>query len=132
MAVGNPDTALVIFLYKECDNYQYDNQREEYGRWNLERESLSLLYGVLFQHKPDRQVRLDQINKNALSFIEEARSVVLSDYNEYKFVSESLEVDYLFRLKDEMLKGILQKMVGDSAVSSQERGAIENVLREWL
>ncbi len=131
MRVGDPDTALAIFVFKECYNYEYDLEKESYIRWDLEYDKLQPLVDSLFQKRSDYSVRMKQIRNNRQKFLSDARSVVVSDAREYNAISDMMEFRYLVDRKDSVLKGLIPEMLKNPDVEKEEKKLLEGILSKF-
>lgn len=131
MSIGNPDTALAFFLYKDCYHYDHDLQKEEYIRWDREKDTLINLYKALFGSCPDYAARLEQVNANAMTFLKDTRSEVSMNYKTYKAVSDNMETDFLYEKRDPVLKEILNTLILDTAADDMERASAKKLLSNW-
>ena len=127
---GDPDTALVFFLYKDCFAYDYDSQREGYMRLDSEKVIMPL-FELMFKMKPDYKTRLHQVKKNSKRFLMDARKDIFLSYKNYSSVTNEMVFEYLLRRKDAFLKSILIKMVHNKAVSEKEKNEIKKILETW-
>ncbi|MCF6405270.1 hypothetical protein L3C95_20365 [Chitinophaga filiformis] len=118
-------------MFKECYNYDYDLQREEYIRWDLEYNKLRPLVDSLFHEKKDYEKRMQQVALNKTKFLEDAHKVVVSDARQYNVISDMMEFDYLRNRKDSLLKGLMSDMLKDEKVGKEEKLALEGVLSKW-
>jgi hypothetical protein len=131
LQIGNPDTALAIFVFEKCYNYDYDLQREEYIRWDLEHDKLQPLVDTLFHKRNDYNVRMKQIRDNSVKFLDNARKMVVSDSRQYNVISDMMEFQYLVTKKDSLLKGLISDMLKNPKVEKAEKLALEGALRRW-
>ena len=131
MLIGDPDTALVIFMYNNIANYNFDTQREEYIRWDLEKMSLLPLLLSLYGNEKDFQQKLQLLEINQNIFLQEARAAVKADYKEFASITDMMEFDYLLQKQDSCLKLILEKMVSNTLVEKDERAKVQEILNSW-
>jgi hypothetical protein len=131
ISMGNPDTALVIFLFKNCFSYDYDFQKEEYIRWDLEKHKQLPLFISMFENKSDFDIHLKQVEKNQRRFLLDARSKILSDYKKYYSIIDDMEFEYLLKRRDSELRLILIKMLNNRKVATSEKKQIGNILKGW-
>lgn len=131
LQIGNPDTALAIFVFEKCYNYDYDLQREEYIRWDLEHDKLQPLVDTLFHKRNDYSSRMKQIKDNRIKFLHNARKMVISDSREYNVISDMMEFQYLVTKKDSLLKDLIADMLKNPKVEKAEKTALEGALRKW-
>lgn len=129
--IGNPDTALVFFLYKNFNKYDYDSQREEYIRWDLEKEELRPLFTSLFKNRSNYYLIIDKLERNSITFIEDARRAVLDEYNTYYTITDLIEFEYLLQKKDTVFKEILWDVRRDKRVPFEERVKVKALLKRW-
>jgi hypothetical protein len=114
--IGNPDTALAIFLFENCFKYDYNNQFEEYSRWDIEKKDIKPIMKSLFINRDDYNKRIAQIDINRTKFINDSRETVINNYKTYSAISDGMEFDYLLAIKDSVLKNIIKKMLKDPKV----------------
>ncbi|MBL7733563.1 MAG: hypothetical protein JNM88_20505 [Chitinophagaceae bacterium] len=121
LSIRDPDTALVVFLYRNYKNFDYENQIEEYGRWRLEKAKLLPLFKNLFEREANYEDVVSLIELNLVKYIDSSRLKVESDYVNYHEISNSKEYDYLTEAKDTFLCKLYFKMIADSKVSKNEK-----------
>lgn len=131
LRTGHPDTALAIFLFKECYNYRFHNQREEYVRYEAEYDGISRLYAMLWSQKPDYRDRLKQLEANQEQFLRDARNEVHASYRNHHAISNGMLYSYLLSRKDEELKSLLVKIAADNAAPDEERINAAETLAGW-
>ena len=131
MSIGNPDTALVLFFYKNSNNYSYDDQREEYIRWDLEYNNVKPLFDALFKEKSNYWVVVNQINKNRIKFLIDGRNEVLKDYISFNSIINSMIFHFLLEKRDPFLKQILEKMKNNKKVRFAEKDSVKVILKNW-
>ncbi len=128
---GNPDTALAIFLYKDCYHYEYDAQREEYIRYDTEYDKISRLYVSLWSQKPDYKTRLQRLEANRAQFVKDARNAMHEQYRHYRAVSGDMIYHYLLGRKDPELKQLLINISTDTAAPDEEKINAIETLKDW-
>ncbi|RPE12711.1 hypothetical protein EGT74_03965 [Chitinophaga lutea] len=128
---GNPDTALAIFLYKDCYQYEYHAQREEYIRYETDHDKISHLYTSLWSQKPDYQARLQRLEANQEQFVKDARNAMHEQYRHYRSVSNDMIYHYLLGRKDPELKQLLLKISTDTAAPDEEKINALETLKGW-
>ena len=131
LRTGNPDTALAIFLYRDCYQYEYDAQREEYIRYEAGYDSISRLYASLWSQKPDYKARLQRLEANQEQFIKDARNDLYEQYRHYRSVSDDMIYHYLLGRKDPELKQLLLKISTDTAAPDEEKVNAIETLESW-
>lgn len=131
MRIGHPDTALAIFLYKECYNYQFDDQREEYMRYESEYDVISKLYATLWSQRPDYRARYKQLEANQAQFLRDARNEIHACYRSFRVISDEMVYTYLLDKKDEELKRLLMKIAADTSAPDEERINAVETLEDW-
>jgi len=127
LSIGNPDTSLVIFMYKNADNYDYDLQREEYIRWDLEEQTMVNLFKNLYKDSKYLYSKLNKINSNKNRFIQDARKALMADYKEYNYISDMMEFEYFLQKKDSMLLSIVDDMCNNKKVSIEELNLVKKL-----
>lgn len=128
MSIGNPDTALAIFMFRECYRYEYSLQREEYIRWETESEKIRPIIFSLFSKHEQYEQRTQQIDANELRFLNDARKEILMSAGEFNAISDMMEFEYLAGRKDSALKVLMEGMLADEKVSDEEKSTLKNTL----
>jgi hypothetical protein len=106
MSIGNPDTALAMFIYESGEKFNYSSQREDYIRLDLEGEKIFKLYRYLYGDKPDYEAKLALCRANQRRFLEMARQEVKDNIKKYGEVSDMPEYEYLEKRKDSLLTAL--------------------------
>lgn len=131
LAIGNPDTALALFMYEKFNKYDYDAQREEYIRWELENKTLQSLFDSLFMNKSNYEIVISEIRKNESKFKKDAESALIEEYDRYHSITELMELEYLFQIRDSVLKEVLNDMIKNKKVLGVEKDKARAVLQKW-
>jgi len=127
---GDPDTSLAIFMYNEYKSYNYDSQREEYIRIDLENDKIMRLFRDLFYDRADYQDAIKAVQNNRNQFLKEARELVEKEYYTSHAVCGSMETEYLISRNDAWMKELLQKMLNDTEVKEDEKKEVRKALAE--
>lgn len=128
MRIGNPDTALAIFMFRECYHYDYPLQRESYIRWEAERGRIHPLIVSLFGTHQEFKQRSLQIDANQVRFLNDARRELAMSADEFNTISDMMEFEYLTGRKDSVLKVLMEGMLADEKVSDDEKSTLKNTL----
>ena len=127
LQVGNPDTALAIFAFKYCESPNFEIQKEEYIRIDLEYHQLLDLVSSLFQNHPSIDQKLMLIEHNRDLFVDYMRSRVIADYNKFNGVS-GMYLDFLVSRKDSLVRPILVDLLANPKTSQVEKEYAKEVL----
>jgi uncharacterized membrane protein YheB (UPF0754 family) len=128
MSMGNPDTALAMFLFKNYKNFDPEDQVEEYIRWDLENEKIKPLLISLYLKDQNKDSILNILQKNTEIFHEKAVIKVLDDYKKYNEVAGPLFY-YLADKKDAVVLPLIQDLLNNPKASAEEKGHARETLK---
>lgn len=130
MRVGNPDTALAMFLYKNYKNFDPREQIIEYMRWDLEHEKIKPLLVSLYLKGNDKDPVLITLEKNRAAFYDTAVTTVLEEYKKLHGVSGQW-FTYLLEKKDEVVVPLLQDLLRNPKAPGSEKEYALGVLKDF-
>jgi hypothetical protein len=130
MRMGNPDTALAMFLYKNYKNFDPQAQIIEYMRWDLEHEKIKPLLVSLYLKGNDKDAVLATLEKNREAFYDKAVATVMDEYKRLHGVSGQW-FTYLVEKKDPVVVPLLQDLLRNSNAPGSEKEYALSVLKNW-
>ncbi len=131
IATGNPDTALVLFLYKEAYAYNYDLHKDEYVRLYTERSKIRRMYNGIFAAHADREHRLAAADNNSRAFLKSVRMRVFDDFKKNRALNDTLETAFLFRIRDKVFYELLNKIKDNPQKLKKHRELAHQLLDQW-
>lgn len=130
MRMGDPDTALAMFLYKNYKNFDPQSQIIEYMRWDLEHEKIKPLLVSLYLKGNDKDPVLIALEKNRSAFYDTAVTTVIDEYKQLHGVSGQW-FTYLVGKKDEVVVPLLQDLLRNPKAPGSEKAYALSVLKNW-
>lgn len=129
ISYGNPDTALCNFLYENADLPDWEDQKEEYIRLDIENEKVMSLFRNMYSQKSNYSILESQIEKNRKEFISYERSVVLNNYKEYNGIS-GMDFSFLLDRKDSLVTPILRDILINPNAPESEKEYAQKILNK--
>lgn len=129
-SIGNPDTSLAVFLYRNWKNENWEGNIEEYSRWDLEHDKILRLIKSIFNNEPDYEDAIIKLKEKQELFIEYVRGRVQDDYAEYNAVS-GMEFEFLVERKDSIIVPLLNKLIANSKAPQDEIEYARSILNSW-
>jgi len=118
--ISDPDTAIIIFLFQNHNDFRPDDYYEVYIRLDLEFDVILTLFKSIFAMEEDFDMMEENIKKQRELFIKKARKDLITEYQEYHGLS-GMTFDFLIRRNDSIVKPMLYRAVNDTLVSDSEK-----------
>jgi hypothetical protein len=128
MRMGDPDTALAMFLYKNYKNFDPQSQIIEYMRWDLEHEKIKPLLVSLYLNGNEKDAVLTTLENNRVAFHDKAVTTVLEEYKQLHGVSGQW-FTYLVEKKDEVVVPLLQDLLRNPKAPGSEKAYALKILK---
>jgi hypothetical protein len=129
ISMGDPDTALALFLYNNYLKFNFEDQAEEYIRWDLENKKIKPLIANLFLKDKTNDSLLPILERNRNLFVRQMRDKVIADYNQFDGVS-GMYFDFLVKRNDSLVKPLLKRLLSNSKAPADEKEYATSVLKE--
>ena len=111
--LGDPDTSLAIFLYENhMDDEYWENNLEEYIRWDLEYAKISRLLNSLYGKEPGFEEAKRNLDDKRERFLQYVRGNVEDELINYHGVS-GIRFSFLVERKDSTVIPTLRKVIAD-------------------
>jgi hypothetical protein len=130
MRIGNPDTALAMFLYKNYKDFDPQSQIIEYMRWDLEHEKIKPLLVSLYIKGNDKDSVLITLEKNRKDFYDTAVTTVMEEYKRLHGVSGQW-FTYLLEKNDEVVVPLLRDLLRNPKAPDSEKEYAQQVLKNY-
>jgi DNA-binding PucR family transcriptional regulator len=127
--MGDPDTAIALWLYSNYSNFKWDDQVEEYMRWDLENEKLKNLMASLFLEDKQNDSLLPVLERNREMFVRKIRDSVEAEYKQLNGVS-GMNFTFLVSRKDSIVRPLVARLLKNPNVSADEKELATNALKE--
>lgn len=111
--LGDPDTSLAIFLYENhMDDEYWENNLEEYIRWDLEYSKISRLLTSLYGKEPGFEEAIRNLDDKRERFLQYVRDNVEDELINYHGVS-GIRFSFLVERRDSTVIPTLRKVIAD-------------------
>ena len=111
--LGDPDTSLAIFLYENhMDDEYWENNLEEYIRWDLEYAKISRLLNSLYGREPGFEEAKRNLDDKRERFLQYVRDNVEDELINYHGVS-GIRFSFLVERRDSTVIPTLRKVIAD-------------------
>jgi len=114
--IGNPDTALVFFLWRDYLNNEFSSSIEEYSRWDLENKKIKKMILKLYHSDKEINQRLNLLEKKKKLFYNIMKDTISARFNRKINFLDDLEFDYFYKKKDTFYYNILNKVINSKEI----------------
>jgi hypothetical protein len=128
LSMGDPDTALAAFLILNGSKFNYEDQYNEYIRWDLEKGKIEPIIKMIASDKCNQKLLFENLDKNSKIFVKMVRNEVLEDYKNNNGISGQ-SFDFLISRRDSIVIPLINQLLKNNNVSADEKEYAREMLK---